>query len=348
MGSDVVILFGGRSSERLVSLASGQNVSRFLPEATLWFLSERGEIHVVTATELAAHRADFSSPFAPLTSAEWPSLGAALDAAAKDRVFFLALHGGEGEDGTIQAMLEERGLAFTGSGSKASANAIDKARAKELAAARGVHGAPAEMLAVASAGDLEQRLFALLARHPRWVLKPRADGSSHGLIHLTSAEQVKEAATTMSALGLPYLAEVFVAGRELTVGVVDEMGGPVALPVSEVLLEGGAAFDYAGKYLGRAMEVTPATISDSERTAVQAAAVATHQAVGCFGYSRTDFILREKGEVVLLEINTLPGLTKASFIPQQLLADGRDVGTFLRGQLALARQRRALEASGAF
>jgi D-alanine-D-alanine ligase len=340
MGTDVVILFGGRSSERLVSVASGQNVSRVLPEATPWFLSERGEVYPVTREALAQHRADFSSAFIPEAPARWGSLDAALDGAPKDTVFFLALHGGEGEDGTVQRSLEARGLAFTGSGSTASAAAFDKARAKELAKTRGVQGAEARPFPVATAEVLASGLAALFEVHPRWVLKPRADGSSHGLIHLTSPSQVKEAAQTMAALKLAYLAEVFVTGRELTVGVVDEVGGTVALPVSEVLLEQGAAFDFAGKYLGRATEVTPAVLTDAERTQVQAAAVATHQAVGCFGYSRTDVILTAEGAVVLLEINTLPGMTKASFIPQQLAAAGRDVGDFLRHQLALARQRR--------
>ena len=218
-------------------------------------------------------------------------------------------------------------------------NAFDKARAKELAAARGVRGADARVLPVAPAVELEKSLAALFETHPRWVLKPKADGSSHGLIHLASPAQVREAAKTMASLELAYLAEVFVVGRELTVGVIDEAGGPVALPVSEVLLAKGAAFDYAGKYLGGATEVTPAVLTDAERKAAQAAAVTTHSAVGCYGYSRTDVMLTSEGSIVLLEINTLPGLTKASFIPQQLAAAGCDVGEFLRGQLALARRR---------
>lgn len=350
MDLELVLLFGGRSSERHVSVASAQNVSRFLSGATPWFLSEDGAVHVVAREALAAHPADFSSPFAAPGPARWPSLAAALDAVKAsgghgDTVFFLALHGGEGEDGTIQRLLEERGLGFTGSGSAASAAAFDKARAKALAAQHGVHGARAEELEVASADILAAKLDALLVSSPRWVLKPRSDGSSHGLIHLTSPGQVKEAAATMAALRTAYLAEVHVVGRELTVGVVERAPGasPEALPVSEVVLEAGAAFDYAGKYLGRAKEVTPAELSSAQREAAQATAVATHQAVGCFGYSRTDVILRADGEVVLLEINTLPGLTRASFIPQQLAAAGRDVGEFLRHQVELgwARARAA-------
>jgi D-alanine-D-alanine ligase len=171
------------------------------------------------------------------------------------------------------------------------------------------------------------------------VLKPRADGSSHGLVHLASPAGVPAAAALLARLGRPYLAERFVSGRELTVGVVEERQGRFALPVSEVRLEAGAAFDYQGKYLGRGtVEVTPADLTVAERDAAQALALLTHQAVGCAGYSRTDVMLSAEGPV-LLEINTLPGLTRASFIPQQLAASGRPMEEFLRWQLELGRSR---------
>jgi D-alanine-D-alanine ligase len=175
--------------------------------------------------------------------------------------------------------------------------------------------------------------------HPRWVLKPQADGSSHGLIHLKGLDEVEAAAKALAGFQLQYLAEVFIEGRELTVGVVEDEGGPTALPVSEVRLIPGGAFDYAGKYLGTGTEeITPAQLTDAEREAAQALGVLTHRAVGCAGYSRTDMILTASGPV-LLEINTLPGMTKASFIPQQLAAAKREVRAFLEQQLALARRR---------
>jgi D-alanine-D-alanine ligase len=337
---DVILLFGGASSERLVSVASAQNVSRRLPEARPWFLSQALEVHDVPAARLQAHEAVFQAPFVPGASARWPSLAAALDTLrGRGAAVFLALHGGEGEDGTVQSLLEARGLAFTGSGARASADAFDKARAKALAAARGARVADARELPPSSEAELLTALEALLAEHPRWVLKPRSDGSSHGLKHLAAREQVPEAAALLARLQRAYLAERFIAGRELTVGVVEEGGGAAALPVSEVVLEPGAAFDYQGKYLGRGTrEVTPAALAVAEREAAQALALLTHRAVGCAGYSRTDMMLAPDG-LVLLEINTLPGLTQASFIPQQLQASGRDLEAFLRGQLDLARAR---------
>jgi D-alanine-D-alanine ligase len=325
-----------------VSVASAQNVSRFLPDAELWFWSPSGAVHPVAREELAAHADVFVKDFVPGRTAAFPTLADALASAdARGRTFLLALHGGDGENGTVQRALEAQGLAFTGSGSAASARAFDKAQAKALAAAKGVRVADGRVLAPSDLHANEAALRELFATHPRWVLKPLADGSSHGLVHLKFEAQVPEAAALLAKLGVTYLAEVFVEGRELTVGVVDTEAGPEALPVSEVRLAADAAFDYEGKYLGRGTEeLTPAPLSDAEREAAQRLAVTTHQAVGCEGYSRTDMILTASGPV-LLEINTLPGLTKASFIPQQLAAAGKDFGEFLKAQLELGRRRAA-------
>lgn len=340
MPSDVVILFGGSSSERLVSVASAQNVSRLMPHAATWFLSKTGAVHFVDAPELMAHERPFERELAPSRPAAFPSMSAALDSPdAKGKAFFLALHGGEGENGTLQALFEARRIAFTGSGSIASANAFDKAKAKALASAKGARTADAHVLPAMSRDEVEAKLKGLLDAHPRWVLKPLADGSSHGLFHLRSADQIAAAAEQLSTLGLTYLAEVFIEGRELTVGVVDEEGGTVALPVSEARVVQGAAFDYHGKYLDqRTEEITPAQLTATESAAAQALGVLTHKAVGCEGYSRTDMILTASGPV-LLEINTLPGLTKKSFIPQQLAAAGKDIVKFFEWQLELARRR---------
>lgn len=341
MTSDVIILFGGSSSERLVSVASAQNVSTHLPAAACWFQSKQGEVFVVPREVLAAHTRPFEHEFVPPGPASFPNLVAALDsAAAKDHTFFLAFHGGAGENGETQRLFEQRRLAFTGSGSTASADAFDKAIARKKAAAQGATVAEARTLPPMGVEEAKTTLAALLKAHPRWVLKPQADGSSHGLIHLRAASEVDAAAKALSGFGLHYLAEVFVEGRELTVGVVDDAGGPVALPVSEVRLIPGGAFDYAGKYLGKGTEeITPAQLTEAEARAAQALGVLTHRALGCSGYSRTDMILGANG-LTLLEINTLPGMTKASFIPQQLAAAGRSVKDFLERQLSLARERR--------
>lgn len=340
--SDVVVLFGGASFERLVSVASAQNVSAQLPDAALWFWSKAGPVFVVNAAQLAAHQRAFEHEFVAADGARsFASLEAALDAEGRGHTFFLALHGGAGENGSVQRLMEARKLAFTGSDAAASARAFDKAEAKRLAGLQGVRLAQAQILeASGDAKALEAMLHGLFKAAERWVLKPVADGSSFGLIHLTSSEQVAGAAKQLSEYTLRYLAEAFIAGRELTVGVFDEANGPSALPVSEVRLAKDAAFDYAGKYLGGkgTEEITPAHLTPSELAAAQHVAITAHRAVGCFGYSRTDMILSSEGPV-FLEINTLPGLTRASFIPQQVAAAGRALKPFLEHQLELARQR---------
>ncbi len=340
--SDVVVLFGGASFERLVSVASAQNVSAQLADAALWFWSAGGPVNVLTAAQLAAHQRAFEVELtAPAGTRSFESLEKALDAEGQGHTFFLALHGGAGEDGTVQRLLESRKLAYTGSDSAASARAFDKAEAKRLAGASGVRLAQAQVIEPGSdVRSIEATLSKLFTACPRWVLKPVADGSSFGLIHLTSSDQVAAAAKQVSELKLRYLAESFITGRELTVGVCDEASGPAALPVSEVRLAKDAAFDYAGKYLGGkgTEEITPAQLTPSELTAAHNVAVTAHRAVGCFGYSRTDMILSSEGPV-FLEINTLPGLTRASFIPQQLAAAGRPLKLFLEHQLKLARTR---------
>ena len=135
------------------------------------------------------------------------------------------------------------------------------------------------------------------------------------------------------------MVEPFIHGRELTVGVVEEKNGLRPLPCTEVRLESGRTFDFAGKYLGKGtQEITPAEIPESWAEAVKAMALVAHNTLGCFGYSRTDMIYGDEG-AMFIEINTLPGLTQASFIPQQLAADGQSMDDFVRIQICLAQSR---------
>jgi D-alanine-D-alanine ligase len=137
-----------------------------------------------------------------------------------------------------------------------------------------------------------------------------------------------------------FILERFINGRELTVGVLDRPSGPtMALPCSEVVVETGRPFDFEGKYLGKgSKEITPAELPLSVAQNAQRLALTVHRAIGCSGYSRTDMIIDEFG-LVFLEINTLPGLTSASFIPQQLNVAGIGMQQFLREQIELASKR---------
>jgi len=337
-GSGVIILFGGTSNERRVAVASAQNVSAALGEAETWFLAPTGAVHKVPREALAKFERPFERDFAPGGPAEFPSVIAALES-EPGRVWFLALHGGEGEDGTLQRMLEARKIAFTGPGAEASACAFDKEVAKQVVSAAGVRIARSVHLSK-DPKVMRQELRDMLALSGRVVAKPVAGGSSVGLFHLDAEAQVEETARRVEQADEAYLAEEFVPGTELTVGVVDGPKGPRALPPSEVRLEQGRAFDFEGKYLGKGTrEITPAEVPEAVSRAAQELALAAHRALGCEGYSRTDVIASRDGPV-FLEINTLPGLTRASFIPQQLAVEGTSLLSFLEGQIEIARKRR--------
>jgi D-alanine-D-alanine ligase len=337
----LAILFGGDGSERRVSVASAQNVASILEEASLWFWRPDGSVASVARPDLLAFERPFERDFSPVAARSWPALEVALDSGgARNLVFFLALHGGSGEDGTVQALLEERGLAFTGSGAEASRTAFDKLAARERVAARGIR--VAEATTVTADAATHERLARLFEIHEKIVVKPVADGSSHGVRVVANERELDAAIVHIVAhSGVRHLAEAFVEGRELTVGVIEEEGGRRPLPCSEVVLEAGRTFDFDGKYLGKGVrEITPAAVSESMADAAQSVALAAHEAVGCRGYSRTDVIVGKEGPE-FLEINTLPGLTRASFIPQQLQAAGIAMRDFLERQIEIALKANA-------
>lgn len=342
MQNILVILFGGSSEERLVSVASAQNLSGQLPEADLWFMSPNGELHVVAKTELAVHRNPFTSPFHPSGHAFAGSLTGAVEL-LRGKTVIMALHGTEGEDGTIQALFERHHIAFTGSGSVSSQKCFDKKLTKLTA--RTAHIAVADDLLISdpSTTSAAEKLREFHRQHPQMVLKPVANGSSVGLFIIKSSQDLEEAIAKLktSTVG-GYLAEAFLVGREITVGVAQRRGGGVrALPCSEVRVIQGRQFDYEGKYLGKGVEeLTPAPIGPEETRRCQELALKLHQLMGCEGYTRTDMILTTQGPV-LLEINTLPGLSRASFIPQQVAALGETMRDFFAEQLDLARSRNA-------
>lgn len=337
------VLFGGTSTERRVSVASATSVVSAVSELIPLFIAPNGAVHPVTLEELLAHEQPFERDFLPRSQPAFPSLASALDAAHSDDVFWLALHGGDGENGAVQSMLEQRRLAFTGSGAAASASAFDKVNAKRRVASTGVRCA-ASYIVAGSETEVQQAIAAALAQHGRIVAKPVADGSSVGLHHISSPAQIAEVAQAIARGGVRYLVEPFVAGTELTVGVVDPGGAPWALPPSEIRIEPGRAFDFAGKYLGRgSIELTPAQVPAATALEAQQVAIAAHRALDCEGYTRTDVIASDAG-VVYLETNTLPGLTSASFLPQQLQAAGKSLRWFVAEQIRVGRERRAKSA----
>ncbi len=335
----MLILFGGSSEERLVSVASAQNLMSHLPEAKLLFMAPDNSVHFVEPAELARHADPFTKAFTPTAPAFAGTIEVALPL-LKGHTFILALHGTEGEDGELQALLEKNHIAFTGSSSRASRLAFDKKHTKELALAHHLPITEDLFLQHPASSDDQKKLRDFFATFGKIVLKPVANGSSVGLFIIDSAATLEDAIKKLNPAAGSYLAERFITGREITVGVRHHVDGRVSpLPCSEVRVIQGRQFDYEGKYLGHGVqELTPAPLDPEVTQRCQALAVKVHQACGCEGYTRTDMILTNAGPI-LLEINTLPGLSKASFIPQQLVANGETLRSFFLEQVQLAEKR---------
>lgn len=334
----IIVLFGGPSDERHVSVASAQNIVRTLGRATLaWFWAPDGLVYDVGVNDLLSHQRPFEVDFHPTRPAIFPDIEQALDTLpVDDAVFLLALHGTGGEDGTLQELFERRGIPFTGSGSAASAAAFDKERAKEIVKGR---VRIAESRVTRRAAEVREVIADMLSRHERIVLKPLAGGSSRGLYFLDRGGDVDDVAEKVIARGTPYIVEQFLRGRELTCGVLDQGEGPFPLPVIEIEVDPNRTFDYEGKYLGSGTrEICPANIPGEMARDAQQTALDAHVALGCEGYSRTDLVATEEG-VYFLETNTLPGMTTSSLVPQELNVVGIDFGDFLRGQIQLAVSR---------
>ena len=224
---------------------------------------------------------------------------------------FNALHGRFGEDGTIQGLLDLMGIPYTHSGVRASAVAMDKAAAKALFAAAGLPVAAGRTVAIAEleAGDPLPLPY---------VIKPLNEGSSVGVTIIQSGDNRRTDIARAWTFGPVALVEEYIPGRELTVAVMGER----ALAVTEILADAGVFYDYESKYAhGGSRHIIPAVVHPTIAAQAMDIAVAAHRALGCRGATRCDFryddTKGEPGRLVLLEINTQPGLTPTSLLPEQ-------------------------------
>ena len=284
----VAVLMGGWSAERAVSLTSGRGVAEAVERLG----------HSVVAIDMDRE------------------VARKLALAAPD-IVFNALHGTPGEDGSVQGMLDLMGLPYTHSGLATSVIAIDKELTKQQLVPHGIR--MPEGRVIASAG-----LFAGDPMPRPYVLKPVNEGSSVGVAIVTResdyGEPIARDATGPWQTFERLLAEPFVPGRELTVAVLDEADGPRALAVTELVIEDGF-YDYAHKYTdGVTMHVCPAAIPAGIGATAMRMAAEAHRLLGCRGTSRADFRWDEtRGEegLYLLEVNTQPGMTPLSLVPEQ-------------------------------
>ena len=301
----VAVLYGGISVEREVSLASGRQVIAALAEVGFDVLP------VEVGPDLRA-----------LIAALTP----------KPDVVFNALHGRYGEDGTIQGVLDWLDIPYTHSGARASALAMDKVASRAVFAAAGLPIAPGRVVAL-KALEAEDPL-------PRpFVVKPVNEGSSVGVAILHTGDNRRAALASDWPFSGDPLVEEYIPGRELTAGVL----GDRALVVTEIAPRQGF-YDYEAKYAdGGSRHVLPARIHPDAYARTLDMAVAAHRALGCLGATRVDFryddTKGEPGRLVVLEVNTQPGLTPTSLLPEQAAHVGMSFGALCTWMLEHAACR---------
>lgn len=339
----VVVMMGGPSTEYDVSLASGIQVFQALAkkphlDVQALTVSRQGQWELMEAPRASLPKpGDAVTGIVPraYTMAGIPLLSSA-------DVVFIAFHGQFGEDGTVQGLLESLGLAYTGSGPLASGLAMNKAKAKELFRYHGLQVPPEVHLTrsdiEASVGNAVEHVEANLA-YPV-VVKPNLGGSSLGVTLADDAPELEEALRTAARFGVDVLIEPKLQGREVTCAVLENFDGSVrALPVIEIVPKKGAFFDFASKYEDAGSEeICPAVLSTSEAEAIQEVAMRAHLALGCEGFSRTDMFLTPEG-LMVLEVNTIPGMTPNSLLPKAAQAAGIPFEDLMAHLVELARIR---------
>jgi D-alanine-D-alanine ligase len=314
--SRVAVLKGGRSLERQVSLRSGARVEDALARLG----------HEVLSIDAG------------------PDLVRQLRVARPD-VAFVAMHGRDGEDGTVQELLEILGVPYTGSGVLACVRAMDKVLTKHLLIEAGIptpdfvafnETAFRELGAADALDAIEERLDFPI------VVKPAAQGSALGIKFARSAADVPGALVAAFSYDSRVLLERYVPGRDLAVSVLAGPEGPEALPVVEAVPQDEHFYDFEARYeIGRTAFVCPAELPDGATEQAHELTLRSYGLLGCYGFARVDLMLEPGGELYVLEANAIPGLTETSLLPQAAEAAGIDFDRLVEGLLELALARAA-------
>ena len=321
----VFLVAGGDSSERDVSLATGSNVHDALVAlGHRVVIADPGRPDLAPGEDGRRFFADASIKTRP------PAAGADARDARRHfvavlgdfdgtgcDVVFNGLHGGAGEDGTFQALLDYMGIRYTGSGHCGAAVAMDKHLSKQIVEKAGVP-VPAEIFVDTTRREsvTEDQLVKALSLPA--VVKPNDEGSSVGVTIVHTKNELADAIALAKRYDGRYLVEAFIPGREITASMLDG----AELPLIDIVPKDGF-FDYENKYQPGSCEyLVPAPLPDGVSRAIQKSARVAYEALGCRGYSRIDFRLNEAGEHYFLEANTLPGLTSGSLVPKAARAAG--------------------------
>jgi D-alanine-D-alanine ligase len=298
----IAVLMGGPGSERDVSMATGKGVAKALRSLG------------ATVTEVDVKGADFTLP-------------------AETELAFIALHGTFGEDGQVQQILEERGVPYTGEGASESELAFNKIRSKE---AFQQHGVPTPYWQIITAAQRPTMPIPFVIKAPR-------QGSTVGIHIIRNERDVEAAIADAATYDRELLVEKFCAGRELTVGILGEQ----ALPIIEIIPKGGF-YDFTNKYPflnptagGAAEHVCPAKLPEEQTRAIQELALRANRALGLSVYSRVDIMLPDDGAGTVLEVNTIPGMTEASLLPEAAGVAGISYPELCSRIIELSAKRRA-------
>ena len=310
----IAVLFGGESMERDVSVASASQVVRALRargHEVLAVDAVRGVLSPAEEKALLTGQVDRLPPANVVDRAALPAVVNRPDLRDVD-VVFLALHGGTGEDGTVQAVLDLAGIVYTGSGRIGSALGMDKDVAKRLFLAAGVP-TPDWVMAPVSVDVVAERLGFPV------IVKPNGQGSTVGLTLVEKPEDLQKAIDEAARYDDAVMIERYIPGRELTVGILEDQ----PLAVGEIIPRLAPIFDYASKYQpGGADEIFPADLTPEQTRRVRELGLAAHRALKLECYSRVDFRMDPDGGLWCLEVNTLPGLTSGSLLPRSAAAVG--------------------------
>lgn len=280
------VLLGGTSAEREVSLRSGQAI----------YMALKNLRYNVVAVDVG------------------PDICSTLPAAGV-QIAFLALHGGYGENGSIQGMLEVLGIPYTGSGVLASAIAMDKEASKKVFIYHGIPVPPYIVLDCQSMNRIPQTGFDL-----PWVVKPAAEGSSIGVSIVKQEGDVKEALEQAGRYGSRIIIEQYIDGKEIQIGILNgkSIGGVEVRPSVEF-------YSYEAKYTSGLTEyILPPELEDAVYEKAAATAFSAHEALGCKGATRVDLRIDRTGAPYVLEINTIPGMTETSLLPKIARRAGYD------------------------
>jgi D-alanine-D-alanine ligase len=297
----VAVLMGGPGSERNVSLATGQGVSKALRSLG------------IEVVDVDVHDENFQFP-------------------EDVEIAFNCIHGTFGEDGQLQQILEDRGVTYTGDGVEASGIAFDKILSKEKFLERGVVTPESEVIAAGQRPKMSVPL----------VVKPARQGSTVGIVIVKNQNELDAALLEAAKYDRKLLIEKFVSGRELTIGIL----GDQALPIIEIIPKGGF-YDFNTKYpflnpqAGASAEhVCPAKIDKTLTKKIQELALAAFRALGLVVYGRVDLLLSEQGDPFVLEVNTIPGMTEASLLPEAAAVAGITYPDLCLRIIELSRVRR--------